>query len=148
MKVTEQAIRDAMKLKAGVAVTLGVLDEPTRSQIAIIGSGLYVIHQRDHSVRLVLQFAAHNPSMVGYPTDVTFDLIDTDKLRKFNEAVSGFVTELQREGDNDGAARIAALITLPPEQQIKVYEALTAGESKADFLARMSAGLNLPTEAA
>lgn len=137
MKVTEQAIRDAMKLAGGVAVTLGVLDEPTRTQIAVVGSGLYTVTQSDIGglkVTMNLQFAAHNPGIVGYPSRVEFWLADPTKLRKMQEGVSAFVSQLQREGDHDGAARIAALLTLPVEDIERVYDALTAGLSKAEFL--------------
>ena len=136
MKVTEQAIRDAMHLQPGVAVTLGVLCEPTATRIAIVGNALYTVTQSDIGglkVTMNLQFGAPS-GPIGHPSRVEFYLADMDKLRKMQEGVSAFVSQLQREGDHDGAARIAALLTLDPADMERVYDALTAGMSKAEFL--------------
>lgn len=139
MKVTEQAIREAMKLAPGVAVTLGTLEEPTRTRIAVVGSGLYTLNQIAYTVTMTLQFAAHNPAVVGYPTEVKFDLADTDKLKKMQAAVSEFVTVLQAEGDHEGAAKIAAILTLPCEDIETVHDALVAGLSKSQFIEQLEA---------
>ena len=161
MKVTEQAIREAMKLAPGVAVTLGTLDEALRTRIAIVGSGLYTVTQSDLGglkVTMTLQFAAHHPAIVGYPSTVEFYLADTTKLRKMQEGVSEFVAHLQATGQHDEAAKVAALLTLPAEDVERIYDALTSGLSKAEFIEKIEAetGANIskgfapvqPTEAA
>lgn len=161
MKVTEQAIREAMKLAPGVAVTLGTLDEALRTRIAIVGSGLYTVTQSDLGglkVTMTLQFAAHNPAIVGYPSTVEFYLADVSKLRAMQEGVSEFVTHLQATGQHDEAAKVAALLTLPAEDVERIYDVLTSGLSKAEFIEKIEAesGANIskgfapvqPTEAA
>lgn len=133
MKVTEQAIREAMRLQPGVAVTLGVLCEPTATRIAIVGNALYTIMQDGAKVTLNLQFGAPS-GPIGHPSRVEFYLVDVEKVQKMQDGVNAFVAQLRREGDSDGADRIAALLTLDPADMERVYDALTAGMSKAEFL--------------
>ncbi len=138
MKVTEQAIREAMKLGGGVAVTLGTLEEPTRTRIAVVGSGLYLVAQQGYSVTMTLQFAAHNPAILGYPTEVKFDLADISKLEMMQAGISAYVSQLQREGKHEDAAKVAAILTLPCEDIERVYDALVAGLTKAQFIDSLS----------
>ena len=139
MKVTEQAVREAMKLGDDVAVTMGTLDAPGRTQIAIVGRSLYAVHQSDiggRKVRMISQF--HAPD-VDYPGIVEFWLGDIEKLRKMQEGVSGFVKHLQDTGQHDAAAKVAALLTLPVEDIERIYDALTSGLSKAEFIEKIEA---------
>lgn len=89
---------------------------------------------------------------------VEFYLADTSKLRKMQEGVSEFVAHLQATGQHDEAAKVAALLTLPAEDVERIYDALTSGLSKAEFIEKIEAetGANIskgfapvqPTEAA
>lgn len=141
MKVTEQNIRDAMDLQSSVAVTLGTLDAPGFTRIAIVGGALYSVHQHDlggRKVRMILQFGSPSGPL-GHPSEVTFDLGSTEKLRKMQDGISEFVAHLHRENQHDAAAKVAALLTLPVEDIERIYDALTSGLSKAEFIAQIEA---------
>lgn len=70
----------------------------------------------------------------GYVTEVL-----SDKLRAMQNGINEFVEHLQSTGQHDEAAKIAALLALPAKDVERIYDALTSGLSKAEFIEKIEA---------
>lgn len=139
-KLTEAHIRRAMSLKPDVRVMLGKLDDPGMPGIVIIGDAFYTYRQVGNfrrNVVLSLQFCQQPTGMLLYPSTVSFALWSTDdqnRIDRLQVAVSDLVTALKTEGSHDDAARVAAILTLPAEDLIRVHDALYIGMARDTFL--------------